>query len=171
MSLFADGAAAVVVSARTARGTALVLDDFLTDVLPDTLEEMTWRVGDRGFVMRLSRRVPAELASAIRPALAPLADPGEVDAWAVHPGGRAILDGVEDALALPPAALAASRGVLADHGNMSSPTVLFVLRRLLDEGVRGRVCAMAFGPGLTLEAALLRVEDAPGEDAPAGGSA
>ncbi|AYF98599.1 type III polyketide synthase [Protaetiibacter intestinalis] len=163
MSLFADGAAAVVVSARAARGPSLAIDGFLTEVLPDTLEEMTWRIGDQGFVMRLSSRVPAELGATVGPALAPLLPGGAaaVDAWAVHPGGRAILDRLEEALELPPAALGDSRAVLADFGNMSSPTVLFVLRRLLAGGARGSVCAMAFGPGLTLEAALLHAEDAP----------
>jgi predicted naringenin-chalcone synthase len=76
--------------------------------------------------------------------------------WAVHPGGRTVLDAVEGAFALDPAALAASRAVLRDYGNMSSPTVMFVLESLLrakaPAGARG--CAMAFGPGLTAETML-----------------
>ena len=81
-----------------------------------------------------------------------------IDLWAVHPGGRTILDAVEGAFGLDATALATSRGVLRDYGNMSSPTVMFVLERLLrakaPAGARG--CAMAFGPGLTAETMLFR---------------
>lgn len=162
MSLFADGSAAVVVSARPAAGDALALDGFLTGVLPDSIDEMRWTVGDAGFVMHLSSRVPTHIGRGIRAALEPLLPEGAdaVDAWAVHPGGRSILDHVEQALALPEEAMGASRAVLARYGNMSSPTVLFVLRELLTGGARGTVCAAAFGPGLTLEAARMRVEPA-----------
>jgi predicted naringenin-chalcone synthase len=91
----------------------------------------------------------------------------EVDHWAVHPGGRAILDKVETGLALEPELLASSRDVLRERGNMSSATVLFVLERLTlppSEGSVDRrarsgdtVAAVAFGPGLTVDSALLRV--------------
>lgn len=161
MSLFGDGAAAAVVTARPGAGPALVFDGFLTGVLPDSVDEMRWTIGDAGFVMRLSSRVPAHIGSGIRSALAPLLPdgPDAVDGWAVHPGGRSILDHVQHALELPDAAMRHSRGVLARYGNMSSPTVLFVLRELLlAEATQGTVCAMAFGPGLTLEAARMRVE-------------
>ena len=80
------------------------------------------------------------------------------DVWAVHPGGRSILDRVESGLDLDPSALAASRDVLRRHGNMSSATILFVLRELLHDGSLdegARVAALAFGPGLTVESALL----------------
>ncbi|WP_166865706.1 type III polyketide synthase [Salinibacterium sp. ZJ70] len=186
MSLFGDGAAAAVVAARDSDSATLELDAFLTSVLPDSIDEMTWTIGDQGFVMRLSAQVPAHLGAGIRDALAPLfsdsgdagssADAGSagsagsagtaaIDAWAVHPGGRAILDRVEEGLALPAGALADSRAVMAEFGNMSSGTVLFVLRRMLHGGVEGRVCAMAFGPGLTLEAATLVAHPAPAKDA------
>jgi predicted naringenin-chalcone synthase len=160
MSLFGDGAAAAVVTARPAAGPALALDGFLTGVLPDSIDEMRWTIGDAGFVMRLSSRVPAHIGRGIRSALAPLLPDGAdaVEGWAVHPGGRSIVDHVQQALELPDAALRHSRGVLARYGNMSSPTVLFVLRELLAERTAGAVCAMAFGPGLTLEAARMRVE-------------
>jgi predicted naringenin-chalcone synthase len=160
MSLFADGAAAAVVTARDAPGPALALDGFLTGLLPDSIDEMRWTIGDTGFVMHLSSKVPTHLGRGIRSGLAPLLPEGAdaVDAWAVHPGGRSIVDNVQRALALSEAAMAPTRGVLARYGNMSSPTVLFVLRELLAGGARGTVCAMAFGPGLTLEAARMRVE-------------
>ncbi len=160
MSLFADGAAAAVVASRPASGPALALEGFLTGVLPDSIDEMRWTIGDGGFLMRLSSRVPGIIGRGIREAIAPLLPegPDAVAGWAVHPGGRSIVDHVQDALALPDAAVRPSRGVLADHGNMSSPTVLFVLRRLLAEHTEGTVCAMAFGPGLALEAARMRLE-------------
>ena len=76
----------------------------------------------------------------------------DIDLWAVHPGGRSVLDAVETALALPPESLTASRAVLRDYGNMSSATILFVLARMLQDGLSGqRGKAMAFGPGLTAE--------------------
>jgi predicted naringenin-chalcone synthase len=82
-----------------------------------------------------------------------------VDAWAVHPGGRSILDRVEDGLGLDPAALADSRDVLREYGNMSSATILFVLRRMLehDRHEGERLAVLAFGPGLTIEAARMSV--------------
>ena len=129
---------------------------------------MTWDVTDLGFRMGLLPAVPAVLARHVRPAVDDLLGrnglaPSDVGAWAVHPGGPAILDTVERELDLPPAALAASRSVLARCGNCSSPTVLLVLEELIATGALdgGRpVIAMAFGPGLTLYAALL-AQDAP----------
>ena len=83
----------------------------------------------------------------------------EIDHWAVHPGGRAILDRVQESLALPVDALATSREVLRDFGNMSSATILFVLERMMSaENADAVVCAMAFGPGLTVETAVMALE-------------
>jgi predicted naringenin-chalcone synthase len=150
--LFADGCAAAIVSGEPA---GLRLDGFSSTVLPEAADQITWRIGDSGFDMTLSGMVPFTLAHAL-PDLAPrmLAGRpvGEVDLWAVHPGGRSILDAVAHGLDLPPAALATSRGVLNDYGNMSSATVLFVLERMMREGRRGHGCALAFGPGLSAEA-------------------
>jgi len=174
-SLFADGAAAVVVSARPlAEGErGLALDGFATRITPRGEDDMAWRIGDHGFEIGLSNAVPAiigeHVTGAVEPLLAaeaPLADAlrdgraGDAVAhWAIHPGGRSILDRVEDALALTPAQLSPARATLRDYGNMSSATVLFVLRNILDAAPRDgdRVVAMAFGPGLTVESALLTV--------------
>jgi predicted naringenin-chalcone synthase len=106
--------------------------------------------------MHLSGEVPARIAAGLAdPAFAAAATggraPEEIDAWAVHAGGRSILDAVEHSLALPPGALAASRGVLADNGNMSSATLMFVLARLLDGPSVQDGVALAFGPGLAAE--------------------
>jgi len=101
--------------------------------------------------MHLSGQVPAELTGALHDGEF-MADPGNVDLWAVHPGGRSILDAVEKGLDLPPNALAASREVLSCFGNMSSATVMFVLQRIMQQARSGqRGCAISFGPGLTAE--------------------
>jgi predicted naringenin-chalcone synthase len=160
-SVFADGAAAAVVTARPAPTDAPVLDiERLESVLtPDGENEMAWTIGDHGFEMRLSTYVPSIIGRYITGALQPLlgARPaGDVPLWAVHPGGRSILDKVQAALELSEEQLAPSREVLRRYGNMSSATVLFILRDLL-AGAGSEpesVGAMAFGPGLTVETGM-----------------
>lgn len=156
-AIFADGAAAVVGCAGPSRGWSLRASG--SCVIPGSEPDMAWTVGDHGFAMTLSRRVPGLIAAHLRPWLEGwLRDNGlslaDVRSWAVHPGGPKILTAVEESLALPPAALAASRAVFADRGNMSSPTVLFVLDRLRKEHAPGPCVALGFGPGLVAEAAL-----------------
>ncbi len=148
MRQFADGAAAAVVCGS---GRGLALGAGLSRVLEDSAELITWAVGDTGFAMHLSGAVPGRLATALDdPALATALAPPDVTAFAVHPGGRSILDAVERGLKLAPDSLAASRSVLAECGNMSSASVLFVLQRLWSEQPASGV-ALAFGPGLALE--------------------
>ncbi len=187
-SVFADGAAAALVSAQApATGrAALELDHFETTLTPVGIgeTEMAWTVGDQGFDMVLSTYVPAIIESHIVGALVPLlthssasTEPqqpnseqpqGEpthgqqVQHWAIHPGGRSILDKVQSSLKLSDAQLRPSREVLRLYGNMSSVTILFILADLLREMSAGeRVCAMAFGPGLTVESGLMtRVDGA-----------
>ena len=163
-SLFADGGAAAVVTARPAPpGAALLdLDAFGSTVVVEGQHDMAWTIGDEGFEMVLSAQVPRLVGEHVRTALEPLLGPGgdgypEVQAWAVHPGGRSILDRVQAALQLAPEQLAPSREVLRRYGNMSSATVLFVLQSLLRAAPvgAGGVCALAFGPGLSVEAARL----------------
>ncbi len=157
-SLFADGAAAAVLSAPGRRqGQGLcALEGFASDVVPDTAEVLSWRIGDRGFRMGLDAAAPKAVGRAVPAFVAGLLAAGgwerdQVAFWAVHPGGRAILEAVERALKLPVAALESARAVLREYGNMSSPTLLFVLERLLAQGRPGRGVALAFGPGLSLE--------------------
>jgi predicted naringenin-chalcone synthase len=155
-ALFSDAAAAVVVTPG-GEGYQVVGVASLTD--PSTADHMTWDVTDLGFRMGLSPRVPDVLGDHVARFVAGLLDRAglmmsDVDGWAVHPGGPHILDVVQRELALPDPALAASRGVLAAHGNCSSPTVLLILDELRRQR-RRRVAVMAFGPGLTLYAALL----------------
>jgi len=171
-SLFADGVGAALVT-RRAPGLGertLELERFATRTTPDGEREMAWRIGDHGFEMVLSNAVPAIIGAHVTDAVAPLLGPepalaealrggtagDAIPHWAVHPGGRSILDRVERALALDPTQLKPARSILRDYGNMSSATILFVLRRILDEAADGdRIAAMAFGPGLTVESALL----------------
>lgn len=164
-ALFADGAAAVVVAggAVPRTGRALAIERCATWLLVDAAPEMTWNVGDHGFRMHLGRRLPRIVGRDARAFVrehvldAARRAPADCD-WAVHPGGVAVLDAVEESFELAPEALRHSREVLARHGNMSSPTIHFVLDRILDSSTDGRpVVALAFGPGLTIEAASLRV--------------
>lgn len=153
--LFADGCAATLVTARPA---GLAIEGFHAAVIPDSAEHITWRTGDIGFDMHLSGEVPNTIARGLPGLLADLRDRSEVpfDTWAVHPGGRSVLDAVERCLELPPEALEASRAVLRQYGNMSSPTIMFVLAELMERAAAGRGLAMAFGPGLTAETMAFR---------------
>jgi predicted naringenin-chalcone synthase len=155
-ALFSDAAAAVVVEPGGGRGMKVASVVARTD--PSTADHMTWDVTDLGFRMGLSPRVPDVLSRHVGDVVEELlAEAGlrveDVAGWAVHPGGPRILDVVRDELGLAEAQIAASRRVLAEHGNCSSATVLLVLQELGD--VDGPVVAMAFGPGLTLYAVLL----------------
>ena len=146
--IFADGAAASLI---TAREQGFALDSFKAVTVPETRGLITWKIRGLGFDMFLSGQVPAELARALHEGEL-MAERDGIDLWAVHPGGRSILDAVQKGLELPAGALAASREVLSCFGNMSSATVMFVLQRMMQQARPGqRGCAMSFGPGLTAE--------------------
>jgi prepilin-type processing-associated H-X9-DG protein len=159
-TLFADGSAAVVLGAEAEhRPEAWRLGGCASCVLPDSDREMTWRITDHGFAMTLSPRVPELIREQLRPWLnAWLREHGlrleDVKSWAIHPGGPRVLQATVEALGLPASVADASYAVLAEHGNMSSATVLFVVRRLQQQGAAPPCVALAFGPGLTAEAAL-----------------
>ena len=146
--VFADGAAASLI---TAHEQGFALDSFKAVMVPKTHGLITWKIRGLGFDMLLSGQVPGELGRALHEDEL-MAERDGIDLWAVHPGGRSILDAVQKALELPVDALAASREVLSCFGNMSSATVMFVLQRLMLQAQPGqRGCAMSFGPGLTAE--------------------
>jgi len=153
--VFADGCAASLV---TAEAHGLALDSFKSVVLPETRDLITWRIRELGFDMLLSGRVPAEIGKGLRAGSEAITGPAgkeAIDLWAVHPGGRSVLDAVESGLELAPEALHASRDVLCRYGNMSSATVMFVLEQIMQEAQPGQSgCAMSFGPGLTAETML-----------------
>jgi predicted naringenin-chalcone synthase len=222
-ALFADGAAAAIVTARGPAGPEpfLELDHFETVLTPVGEDAMAWNIGDEGFEMVLGTYVPHIIDDHITGALEPLFARdtslagtafADIPHWGIHPGGRAILDRVQSRLGLDEAQLAPARRILRDYGNMSSSTVLFVLREILDTagtapgeadaeripvaavaaasatpldlasaepgpgslplmsqddgGARPgeRVCAMAFGPGLTVETALMTLRHGESRD-------
>jgi len=153
MLQFGDGAAAALV---TAEPGGFALGQPFATTLADSHDLIRWAITDDGFAMHLSGEVPARIAEALADEAFTTAAigshrPPDVDGWAVHAGGRSILDAVERALELPGEALAASRRVLADNGNMSSATLMFVLASLLAGPPVSRGVALAFGPGLAAE--------------------
>jgi predicted naringenin-chalcone synthase len=162
-ALFSDGAGAVVVSARPPEGTSLALRRFHSSLALEGKREMAWEIGDHGFDLVLSSYVPDIIASNILGILEEASiDLTSAPHWAVHPGGKAILDKVEGALGLESDALETSRAVLRDYGNMSSATILFVFERLLSVLKPGeRLCGLAFGPGLTVELAQMELVGVP----------
>lgn len=158
-SVFADGAAAAVVSADPSLPVAasLGLDSFATTITSEGENDMTWVIGDEGFEMTLTAEVPRIIGREIKGVVDEFFGSANIDAWAVHPGGRSVLDRVETGLGLDSSSLDASRRVLRDHGNMSSATVMFILGALLeDPSVQSgaQIAGLAFGPGLTVESAL-----------------
>jgi predicted naringenin-chalcone synthase len=174
-SLFADGAAAVIgarhqpvnaprscATSNVASGASQAAWSLVASgshLVPDTDDAMSWHIGDHGFQMTLSPRVPELIQQCLRPWLetwlaAQGTILGRIGSWAVHPGGPRILSATAEALELPAEALAVSREVLQECGNMSSPTVLFLLERLRQRNAPLPCVALGFGPGLTIEAAL-----------------
>ena len=160
-ALFADGAAAVVGRAPGPRdGAAWRVRAVGTHLMPESANDMAWRIGDHGFRMTLSARVPelieAHLGDWLR---AWLSDQGlaleDIASWAVHPGGPRILHAVERSVCRPGDVTAVPREILAEFGNMSSATILFILQRLRDRAAPRPCLALAFGPGLVVEAALI----------------
>jgi len=168
-AVFADGAAAALVSRddpQTAppAGPRYAIHSFSSRVIPESEEAMSWRIGEVAFDMRLSAYVPRliqrDIGTIVRETMATTGlTPDAVDLWAIHPGGRAILDRARAALELGEEDLTDSYSVLRDFGNMSSATIFFVLQRMLANPRanrrEGQVFAAAFGPGLTVESAHL----------------
>ncbi|MFA7439392.1 MAG: type III polyketide synthase [Sphingomonadaceae bacterium] len=151
MLQFGDGAAAALV---TAAGEGLWIDRTFAINLADAADLIRWNIGDTGFKMHLSGEVPGRIQAALRDdrtrqRMLGMDAPADVDHWAVHAGGRSILDAVENGFDLDDQALAASRGVLARFGNMSSSTLMFILAEKI--AGFGKGVALAFGPGLAAE--------------------
>lgn len=155
-SLFADGAAAALLM-KSDKG--LSIESYLSQVLREGEEDMAWGIGDFGFEMRLTKYIPALLDQGIKK----LKDVFEtkfelsgIQHFAIHPGGKQILQKVQEAFGLDPAVNKHAVDVLRTYGNMSSATILFVLLRMMeDDQIHGKILAMGFGPGLTLETLYL----------------
>lgn len=179
-SIFSDGASACLIGCPSAGdGDYYRLEDFYTGVEPNTQDEMAWNIRDHGFALRLSPRVPDHLGVAAPAALQKVFGSRGPQFWAIHPGGRAIVDKLAEIFHLPAEALFSTREVLRQYGNMSSATILFVLDHLrrqlsavsgaLNDPLPGPFTgvAMAFGPGLVVE--MSRLTYVPPQPAQRGG--
>ena len=171
-ALFADGAAALVIANQCAADNVNgAVHGRLTEgrqiiatgscLVPDTQHAMTWRIGDYGFEMTLDASIPDLIEEYLPGWIIDWLAQHEltmdaIGGWCVHPGGPRILSAVERVVGLPPGGASNSREILAEYGNMSSPTVLFILQRYWQLRTRGPFVALGFGPGLIAEAALIR---------------
>ena len=139
------------------------LQGFEAVVLPQTEDLITWRIGDDGFDMYLSGQVPGAIAShlpAVMNTLLHTCTRDDIEYWAIHPGGRTVLDAVKTGAKLEEQQLSVSREVLRKFGNMSSATIMFVLQAMLEKSKRaGQGLAMAFGPGLTVESMRFALQE------------
>jgi prepilin-type processing-associated H-X9-DG protein len=165
-ALFADGSAAMLVEANPTTEINYSLEAFHSDIVPSDEQHMAWGIGDLGFEMKLSSYVPQILREGIHQLLGTLVekikiDLSQIDHFAIHPGGKKILEAVGSELRLSNGKLNESFQILRDFGNMSSPTVIFVLKEMLhkfsQKNNNEHVIGIAFGPGLTLESMLLKI--------------
>lgn len=159
--LFADGAAAMLLSGEPTRWQIM---DGRCITVPALSHQMQWLAADHGLQLRLSAELPDTIAEHLPSAVIDFLGANElsvrdVDHWLVHPGGPQILDRVEQSLALSAEKLHLSRSILRRYGNMSSPTIFFIMKELFDTQACGTCVALAFGPGLTIELILLRIHD------------
>ncbi|UII33709.1 type III polyketide synthase [Fulvivirga ulvae] len=164
-ALFGDGAAALVMAGSPDEGINFRTTSFFNELFRNGHEHMAWKIGDFGFEMRLSAYVPDVIQSGIKQLLQKLVNKSGVDKFdyfAVHPGGKRILRVIEKELNISKKENQAAHDVLAAYGNMSSPTILFVLKRIMDQlkadDDNKSLLGLAFGPGLTLESMLLTIE-------------
>jgi prepilin-type processing-associated H-X9-DG protein len=166
-ALFADGSAAVLVEGESDSSLKLELEAFHNDLSVNGENDMAWSIGDLGFEMKLSSYVPDIIRSGIRQltdsllAKLPNGKPG-INHYAIHPGGKRILEVIEEELDIPKGKNDAAYHVLKNYGNMSSATVLFVLNQLVKEftfkNVGENILSFAFGPGLTMESMMLKIK-------------
>jgi len=165
-ALFADGGAGAIISSKkpSVGQNVFELRHFESTLIPNSQEQMAWTIGNTGFEMILSQYIPKIIQSNIRDIVEPILERNDtiiadINQWAVHPGGKAILDRIEESLGIK-GKCRASREVLRRFGNMSSATILFVLKNLIENSSSNQndsVFAIAFGPGLTIETALLEL--------------
>ncbi len=163
-SVFADGSAGMIVSSKASPKKGFKVKGFASSLTETGEKDMAWEIGDTGFDMVLSSYVPDIIKANLPDVINPLVQNygltvKDIDYWAIHPGGRSIIDKVAKELNLLEKQVEASRTVLSNYGNMSSPTVLFVLKELMEQDLPSgsTILPMAFGPGLTIESGLLSV--------------
>ena len=167
-ALFADGSAALLIESESRKGLNLKPESFFCDIAPEGESDMAWTVGDLGFEMKLSSYVPEVIRNGIKRLTTSLLGQisqklSDVSYFVIHPGGKRILEAIELELGLSKEQNHFAYEVLKNYGNMSSPTVLFVMNELCKNlnGVDGgkSILSFAFGPGLTLESMLLKIEN------------
>lgn len=157
--LFGDGSAAVLVTGKKDKTRGFHLHGFYSEVIPKGKQDMSWALSSTGFAMTLRSYVPGLIEEDFKNLVDNALEKNRISRdrvsdWCIHPGGRKILEAIEKSLGLPREKLAAGYGVLKDFGNMSSPTILFVLDKLFKSFTNGEphtVFGAAFGPGLTME--------------------
>lgn len=157
-AIFADGISAALVSAsrEDSTGNKIILNSFLSHYIADSEDDMAWKIGLYGFDMKLSYYVPKLIDNNIKPIMNKLfkgskISKDKIDIWAIHPGGKAILEKLENTLKLTKEDFKVSYDVLWEYGNMSSATIMFILERILADNRFGKIFTVAFGPGLTVE--------------------
>jgi predicted naringenin-chalcone synthase len=167
-TLFSDGAAAILMQAEQVRGRSFQVEKFYCDLAPESKKEMTWDIDNHGFDMKLSPEVPFIIRQGIEKLCLNLLqieefDQNQIGIYAIHPGGKKILEVIEEKLKISREKNWAAYQVLENYGNMSSPTILFVLKEIWDslneQDDEKTILSFAFGPGLTLESMLLKVQN------------
>ena len=166
-SLFSDGAAAVLVeneSKRSIRGPYLKINNFYSEFIPEASNDMGWYVGNFGFEMKLTSRVSKHIKKHIKLLTESVLKKAgltfeQIGTFAIHPGGRSILEATEEALSIDKEANQFGYDTLREYGNMSSATILFVLQKIMNANLEAgqHVLSFAFGPGLTVEGMLLEI--------------
>lgn len=165
-ALFADGSAAIIVEASTSK-KSLLLTGMYSELAPQGIKEMAWAIGDWGFEMRLSSYVPDVIRNGIKALTHKLIkslslSQDDIRHYAIHPGGKKILETIEQELGLSKEQNKWAYHVLKNYGNMSSSTVLFVLKEIFDrleeKNDKENLISFAFGPGLTLESMLFQYQ-------------
>lgn len=165
-AIFADGASAAIIQANPNTSKYLSLNHFYCDIIPQTQQEMTWGIGDKGFDIILSSYVPELIQSGIADFFDRLYQKSglskdKIQFFAIHPGSKKILEACEKALDISKEDNQYAYEILRQYGNMSSATILFILKKLLDnlktKDHRHNIFSCAFGPGLTIESMLMQV--------------
>ena len=156
--LFGDGSAAVLLSNHLVSSSSLKLKSFYSEIAYKGRDDMSWHISNTGFLMKLSAYIPQliqeDIDKLVQNALQEAGfNQNDITHWCIHPGGRKILEVIQSKLSLTAEDISCSRSVLSKYGNMSSPTILFVLKEIM-EGIQSapaNVFGVAFGPGLTME--------------------
>lgn len=166
-ALFADGSAALLIESQARNGINLKIGSFFCDLAPEGGNDMAWTIGDNGFEMKLSSYVPEVIKNGISQLTRSLLSENkikltDISYYAIHPGGKKILEAIEERLGLTKKDNSFAYRILKEYGNMSSPTILFVLDKILSDLTPNdhdkKILSFGFGPGLTLESLILTVK-------------